>query len=71
MVAAWSVDRPGRSPQDFVGFLAERQASRVDLYLHQQGLNIYAAMGVNGVVRDRLRTQHLMVPDQGERRSPR
>lgn len=39
MVAAWSVDRLGRSLQDLVGFLAELQASRVDLYLHQQGLD--------------------------------
>jgi DNA invertase Pin-like site-specific DNA recombinase len=39
MVAAWSVDRLGRSLQDLVGFLAELQASRCELYLHQQGLD--------------------------------
>jgi len=39
MVAAWSVDRLGRSLQDLVGFLAELHAKGVDLYLHQQGLD--------------------------------
>jgi DNA invertase Pin-like site-specific DNA recombinase len=37
MVAAWSVDRLGRSLQDLVGFLGEVHGSGVDLYLHQQG----------------------------------
>jgi DNA invertase Pin-like site-specific DNA recombinase len=36
MVAAWSVDRLGRSLQDLIGFLGELHAKRVDLYLHQQ-----------------------------------
>jgi DNA invertase Pin-like site-specific DNA recombinase len=36
-VAAWSVDRLGRSLQDLVGFLVELHEKRVDLYLHQQG----------------------------------
>ena len=39
VVMAWSVDRLGRSLQDLVAFLAELQASGVDLYLHQQGLD--------------------------------
>ena len=39
MVAAWSVDRLGRSLQDLVGFLNEIHASGADLYLHQQGIN--------------------------------
>ena len=38
-VAAWSVDRLGRSLQELVGFLGELQAKNVDLYLHQQGLD--------------------------------
>jgi DNA invertase Pin-like site-specific DNA recombinase len=38
-VAAWSVDRLGRSLQDLVGFLGELHAKRVDLYLHQQGID--------------------------------
>jgi DNA invertase Pin-like site-specific DNA recombinase len=39
VVAAWSVDRLGRSLQDLVGFLGELQAKGVDLYLHQQGID--------------------------------
>jgi DNA invertase Pin-like site-specific DNA recombinase len=38
-VAAWSVDRLGRSLQDLVGFLGELNAKNVDLYLHRQGLD--------------------------------
>jgi DNA invertase Pin-like site-specific DNA recombinase len=38
-VAAWSVDRLGRSLQDLVAFLAELHAKGVDLYLHQQGID--------------------------------
>jgi DNA invertase Pin-like site-specific DNA recombinase len=38
-VAAWSVDRLGRSLQELVAFLAELHAKGVDLYLHQQGLD--------------------------------
>ena len=33
-IAAWSVDRLGRSLQHLVAFLAEVRAARVDLYLH-------------------------------------
>jgi DNA invertase Pin-like site-specific DNA recombinase len=39
LVAAWSVDRLGRSLQDLVALLSELQAKRVGLYLHQQGLD--------------------------------
>jgi len=39
LVAAWSVDRLGRSLQDLLSFLAELHAKRVDLYLHQQGVD--------------------------------
>ena len=39
MVAAWSVDRLGRSLIDLVGILQEFHAKHVDLYLHQQGLD--------------------------------
>lgn len=39
MVAAWSVDRLGRSLQDLVGFLNEIHSCGADLYLHQQGIN--------------------------------
>jgi len=37
MVAAWSVDRLGRSLQDLVAFLGELHAKGIGLYLHQQG----------------------------------
>jgi DNA invertase Pin-like site-specific DNA recombinase len=39
MVAAWSIDRLGRSMQHLVGFLGELQAVGCDLYLHQQALD--------------------------------
>jgi DNA invertase Pin-like site-specific DNA recombinase len=45
MVAAWSVDRLGKSLQDLVAFLAELQASRCELYLHQQGLDTSTPAG--------------------------
>lgn len=45
IVAAWSVDRLGRSLQDLVSLLAEFHAKRVDLYLHQQGLDTTTPAG--------------------------
>jgi DNA invertase Pin-like site-specific DNA recombinase len=39
MIAAWSVDRLGRSLPHLVSFLGDIQAKGVDLYLHQQGLD--------------------------------
>jgi DNA invertase Pin-like site-specific DNA recombinase len=45
MIAAWSVDRLGRSLQDLVSFLLELQSKRVDLYLHQQALDTSTPMG--------------------------
>lgn len=45
VVAAWSVDRLGRSLQDLVGFLSDLQAKRVDLYLHQQSLDTSTPSG--------------------------
>ena len=39
VVAAWSVDRLGRSLQDLVSLLTEFHAKRVGLYLHQQGID--------------------------------
>jgi hypothetical protein len=38
MVAAWSVDRLGRSLTDLLSFLTDLHAKGVDLFLHQQGL---------------------------------
>lgn len=45
MVAAWSVDRLGRSLQDLVAFLGELGGKDVDLYLHQQGLDTSTPAG--------------------------
>jgi DNA invertase Pin-like site-specific DNA recombinase len=39
VVAAWSVDRLGRSLLDLLTFLGELHAKGVDLYLHQQGID--------------------------------
>jgi len=45
MVAAWSIDRLGRSMQDLVGFLGELQAVGCDLYLHQQQIDTTTPSG--------------------------
>ncbi len=45
LVAAWSVDRLGRSVQDLVSTLGELHAKRIDLYLHQQGLDTTTPTG--------------------------
>ena len=68
MVAAWSVDRLGRSLQDLVGFLSELRAKEVDLFLHRQGLDtstpagraMYQMLGVfsefeRAMIQDRVR----------------
>jgi DNA invertase Pin-like site-specific DNA recombinase len=44
-VAAWSVDRLGRSLQELVALLGELHAKGVDLYLHQQGLDTSTPAG--------------------------
>ena len=45
LVAAWSVDRLGRSLQELVAILNELRERKVDLYLHQQGLDTSTASG--------------------------
>ncbi|WFU45052.1 recombinase family protein [Bradyrhizobium sp. CB82] len=45
MIAAWSVDRLGRSLQDLVAFLTDLQALGCDLYLHQQALDTSTPSG--------------------------
>ena len=45
VVAAWSVDRLGRSLQHLLGFLGELRAKGVDLYLHQQGIDTSTPAG--------------------------
>jgi DNA invertase Pin-like site-specific DNA recombinase len=45
MIAAWSVDRLGRSLQHLVGFLTDLQALGCDLYLHQQAIDTSTPSG--------------------------
>ncbi|WP_027554550.1 recombinase family protein [Bradyrhizobium sp. Cp5.3] len=45
MIAAWSVDRLGRSLQHLVGFLNELQALQCNLYLHQQAIDTTTPSG--------------------------
>ena len=45
IVAAWSVDRLGRSLPDLVGFLSDIQARGCDLYLHQQAIDTSTPSG--------------------------
>lgn len=67
MIAAWSVDRLGRSLQDLVGFLNELRALNCDLYLNQQALDtstpsgraMFQMLGVfaefeRGIIRERV-----------------
>jgi DNA invertase Pin-like site-specific DNA recombinase len=45
IVAAWSVDRLGRSLQDLVGFLGELPGAGVDLYLDRQSVDTSTPAG--------------------------
>jgi DNA invertase Pin-like site-specific DNA recombinase len=45
IVAAWSVDRLGRSLPDLVAFLSDIQARGCDLYLHQQAVDTSTPAG--------------------------
>jgi DNA invertase Pin-like site-specific DNA recombinase len=45
MVAAWSVDRLGRSLKDLINVLNELKAKHVDLYLHQQHVDTSTPAG--------------------------
>lgn len=45
LVAAWSVDRLGRSLQNLVTILMELRAKNVDLYLHQQAIDTSTPAG--------------------------
>ena len=80
MIAAWSVDRLGRSLQDLVGFLAELKAAGVDLFLHQQALDtstpsgraLFQMLGVfaefeAAMIRERTRAGLVRARAQGKR----
>ena len=69
MVAAWSVDRLGRTLMDLLALLKELHAKGVDLFLHQQGLDtstpsgraMFQMMGVfaefeRAMIRERVRS---------------
>ena len=45
LIAAWSVDRLGRSLQHLLSFLSELKAKGVDLYLHQQAVDTSTPVG--------------------------
>jgi DNA invertase Pin-like site-specific DNA recombinase len=49
LVAAWSVDRLGRSLTDLLNFLTDLHAKGVDLFLHQQGPSGRAMFQMLGV----------------------
>jgi DNA invertase Pin-like site-specific DNA recombinase len=78
MVAAWSVDRLGRSLIDLLNFLRELHAKGVDLFLHQQGLDtstpsgraMFQMMGVfaefeRAMIRERVLSGLARARDQG------
>jgi DNA invertase Pin-like site-specific DNA recombinase len=79
VVMAWSVDRLGRSLQDLVGFLSELHAFRVDLFLHQQGLDtttpagkaMFQMLGVfaefeRSIIQERVRAGLRRAKDEGK-----
>jgi DNA invertase Pin-like site-specific DNA recombinase len=45
LVAAWSVDRLGRSLIDLISFLSDIHGAGIGLYLHQQGLDTTTSSG--------------------------
>jgi DNA invertase Pin-like site-specific DNA recombinase len=45
IIAAWSVDRLGRSLRHLVDFIDGIHASKIDLYLHQQGIDTTTPAG--------------------------
>ncbi len=79
MVAAWTVERLGRSLQSLVTFLSELHALKIDLFLHQQGIDtttpagkaMFGMMGVfaefeRTMIRDRIRAGIARVRAEGK-----
>ena len=79
VVMAWSVDRLGRSLQDLVAFLSELHALRIDLLLHQQGIDtttpagkaMFQMMGVfaefeRSMIQERVRAGLKRAVDEGK-----
>ncbi len=80
MVAAWSVDRLGRSLKDLVSFLDELNGAGVHLFLHQQALDtstpsgkaLFQMLGVfsefeRAMIRDRVKAGLERAKAQGKR----
>jgi DNA invertase Pin-like site-specific DNA recombinase len=80
IIAAWSVDRLGRSLQDLVAFLGEVHGSGVHLYLHQQAVDtttpagraLFQMMGVfaefeRAMIRERVMAGLERAREQGKR----
>jgi DNA invertase Pin-like site-specific DNA recombinase len=80
VLAAWSVDRLGRSLQDLVAALQELRGAGVDLFLHQQALDtstpsgraMYQMLGVFGefereIIRERVNAGLARARAQGAR----
>ena len=80
LVAAWSVDRLGRSLQDLMSFLVELHSKETDLYLHQQGLDsttpsgraMFQMMGVfaefeRGIMQERIKAGLARARAEGRR----
>jgi DNA invertase Pin-like site-specific DNA recombinase len=80
VIAAWSVDRLGRSLQDLVGMLTEMHAAGIDLYLHQQAIDtttpagkaMFQMMGVfaefeRSIIRERVKSGMARAKAQGKR----
>jgi DNA invertase Pin-like site-specific DNA recombinase len=79
VIMAWSVDRLGRSLQDLVAFLSDIHGYRVDLFLHQQGVDtttpggkaLFQMMGVfaefeRAMIRDRVKSGLARAKAQGK-----
>jgi DNA invertase Pin-like site-specific DNA recombinase len=80
MVAAWSVDRLGRSLIDLLKLLGDLHAKGVDLFLHQQGLDtstpsgeaMFQMMGVfaqfeRKMIKERVRAGLARAREQGKK----
>lgn len=80
VIAAWSVDRLGRSLQDLVAMLSGIHAANVDLYLHQQAIDtttpagkaMFQMMGVfaefeRSMIRERVNTGLARAKAQGRK----
>ena len=80
LVAAWSVDRLGRSLQDLIAVLGELHGKGCDLYLHQQGIDtrtpagkaMYQMLGVFGefersMIRERVNARLARAKSQGKK----